>query len=80
MSNHQPDQRTDKLVKSDAGCRAELTPSFDRPASAPALSEHDRRFVFTRRPEVRRPCGDGHLGHAFRGGPRETTGFRPEDG
>jgi peptide-methionine (R)-S-oxide reductase len=91
MSNNQPDQRTDKLVSSDAAWCAEPTPNFDRPASAPARSGHDDRFLFMRRPEVRCARRDGHLGQVFPGGPRETARlgccingvalkFRPADG
>ncbi|HEY7551083.1 MAG TPA: peptide-methionine (R)-S-oxide reductase [Hyphomicrobiaceae bacterium] len=91
MSNNQPDQRTGKLVKSAAAWRAELTPSFDPPVCAPALSERDGRFLFMRRPEGRGAHRGGRLGHVLPDGPRETTGlrccingvalkFRPEDG
>jgi peptide-methionine (R)-S-oxide reductase len=91
MSNNQPDRRTDRLVKSDAAWRAELPSSFDRPASAPALSAHDDRFLFMRRSEVSCARRDVHLGQVFPNEPRETTDlrccingvalkFRPEDG
>ena len=86
-----------------AGCGAELFvsdakfesgtgwPSFDRPAAKAAVSEHDDLSHFMRRTDVRCARCDGHLGHVFPDGPRETTGlrycingvalkFKPEDG
>jgi peptide-methionine (R)-S-oxide reductase len=46
-------------------------PSFDKPAGASAVSEHEDRALFMR-------CArcEAHLGHVFPDGPRETTGLR----
>jgi peptide-methionine (R)-S-oxide reductase len=92
-----------KGVFACAGCGSELFasdakfdsgtgwPSFGRPASPLVVSEHDDRSLFMRRTEVRCSRCDGHLGHVFPDGPRETTGlrycingvalkFKPDDG
>ena len=47
-------------------------PSFTRPISERAVTEHVDRTLGTPRVEIRSRVADSHLGHVFRDGPRPT--------
>ena len=51
-------------------------PSFTRPVSPGAVSEHSDMKFGMRRTEVRCATCDGHLGHVFPDGPRADGGLR----
>ena len=51
-------------------------PSYDRPRSPEAVTEHVDESHGMRRVEVRCAGCDSHLGHVFPDGPRATTGLR----
>ena len=47
-------------------------PSFTRPVSPDAVSEHEDRKLWATRTEVRSKKADSHLGHVFDDGPKPT--------
>ena len=49
-------------------------PSFDKPADAAAVSEHEDRSLFMRRTEVRCARCEAHLGHVVPGRPARDHG------
>lgn len=59
--------------KFDAGCG---WPSFSRPISSVALTEHEDYKLFVPRTEVRSRDAESHLGHVFPDGPKEGGGLR----
>lgn len=51
-------------------------PSFTKPISEEALSEHPDHKMFIPRTEVRSSNADSHLGHVFTDGPADKGGLR----
>jgi peptide methionine sulfoxide reductase msrA/msrB len=51
-------------------------PSFVKPISAHALTEHNDNTFFSTRTEVRSAIADNHLGHVFTDGPADRGGLR----
>jgi len=51
-------------------------PSFDRPITDTAVTEHEDKKFFVTRTEIRSRIADNHIGHVFTDGPRDTTGLR----
>lgn len=51
-------------------------PSFVKPITDTALTEHEDNTFFTTRTEVRSAIADNHLGHVFPDGPKDRGGLR----
>lgn len=51
-------------------------PSFTKPITLDAVTEHDDWKFFTKRTEVRSAIADNHLGHVFSDGPADRGGRR----
>lgn len=51
-------------------------PSFTKPITPDAVTEHEDRKLFIKRTEVRSKIADNHLGHVFADGPADSTGLR----
>ncbi len=51
-------------------------PSFTKPITESAVTEHEDRKLFSTRTEIRSAIADNHLGHVFTDGPRDSTGLR----
>ncbi|USN88788.1 MAG: peptide-methionine (R)-S-oxide reductase MsrB [Candidatus Nomurabacteria bacterium] len=51
-------------------------PSFTKPISEAAVTEHEDKKLFSTRTEVRSAIADNHLGHVFTDGPKDSTGLR----
>ncbi|MCA9357018.1 peptide-methionine (R)-S-oxide reductase MsrB, partial [Candidatus Kaiserbacteria bacterium] len=51
-------------------------PSFVRPITPTAVTEHVDKKLFSTRTEIRSAIADNHLGHVFNDGPKDSTGLR----
>lgn len=51
-------------------------PSFTKPITSAAVTEHEDRKLFSTRMEIRSAIADNHLGHVFTDGPKDSTGLR----
>lgn len=51
-------------------------PSFVKPITPEAVTEHDDFSLFSKRTEIRSAIADNHLGHVFTDGPTDRGGLR----
>lgn len=51
-------------------------PSFVRPITPDAVTEHVDKSLFSTRTEIRSAIADNHLGHVFNDGPKDKGGLR----
>ena len=51
-------------------------PSFTKPITPNAVTEHEDKKLFTTRTEIRSAIADNHIGHVFSDGPKDSTGLR----
>ena len=51
-------------------------PSFVKPITPEAITEHQDRKLFVTRTEIRSAIADNHLGHVFDDGPKDRGGLR----
>ena len=51
-------------------------PSFTRPITRSAVTEHVDTLLLSTRTEIRSSIANNHLGHVFTDGPKESTGLR----
>jgi len=51
-------------------------PSFTKPISENAVTEHEDNSLFAKRIEIKSASTDSHLGHVFPDGPKEAGGLR----
>jgi len=51
-------------------------PSFTKPITSAAVTEHEDKKLFSTRTEIRSAIADNHLGHVFTDGPKDSTGLR----
>ncbi len=59
--------------KFDSGTR---WPSFTKPITPDAVTQHEDRRLFQTRTEIRSTIADNHLGHVFPDGPNDRGGLR----
>ena len=51
-------------------------PSFTKPISAGAVTEHDDESLYMKRTEIKASTTDSHLGHVVTDGPKDQGGLR----